>query len=218
MKGSRKLNGGDISLLGVLLSVAGTIVATYGARVSSNAATARSDEIAKLSQENAKLSQELAAFATGGNSFFYLHLINFGKPDPEAQIRNVGKYPVRDTQINVFDVTDQFSAIASGSTKEFSLVKEGRKDAFVEIAYPHLTDRILGTYVFETQPTRGAYVYFLYITNATGRFRQIIHLVNVGGTWQQAYIVEKLGEAQPERVIQHFDKEYPIDGERLVRQ
>lgn len=212
-----KLNGGDISLIGVLLSLVGTGVATYGARLSSNAAAIKSDEIAKLSQENAKVSQELAAFATGGDSFFYLHLASFGKPDREAQIRNVGRYPVRDTQINVFDVTEQFSDVASGRAKDFSLMKEGRRDASIDVAYPHLTDRILGNYLFELKPTRPAYAYFLYITNATGRFRQIIHLVNVDDIWQQAYFVEKLGDAQPERVVQYFDAEYPSTGEILLR-
>jgi hypothetical protein len=144
-------------------------------------------------------------------------LVNFGKPDHEAQIRNVGKYPVRDTQINVFDVTEQFADIASGRVKEFSLIREGRRDALIDIAYPHLTDRILGSYVFETNPTRPAYVYFLYITNATGRFRQLIHLVNVDQTWQQAYFVERLSDAQPERVVQYFDPGYPSTGERLLR-
>ncbi len=218
------MTGSDWSFIGVALSVVGTLVAAYGARVSSSTANMRSeqlatksDEIAQLSQANAKLSQELAAFATGGDSFFYVHLADFGKPANRAEIRNFGKYPVRDTQINVFDVTEQFADLAGGRIKEFALTPANRKDVSVDVAYPHLKDRVLTSYIFETNATRPMYAYFLYITNATGRFRQVIHLVNTNGKWQQAYVVDRLlDDRQAEHVVQYFDDGYPQTGDRLT--
>jgi hypothetical protein len=125
---------------------------------------------------------------------------------------------VRDTNITLFDVTAQIPDITSGRATQYALGRQGRKDAFVDIAYPHLTDRVLTGDLFAKNPTSDTYAYFLYLATSTGRFRQIIQLVNVNGTWQQAYVVDRMqADGTAERVIRYFDDGYPSTGQMLFK-
>jgi hypothetical protein len=179
---------------------------------------AKSDEIAKISQENARLSQELVAYATGGNSFLYVHVKDFGTATREIQVRTVGKYPVRDTSIVVVDISEQFKAAPLGAEFEFDVNGPRKAETFVNVAYPIHRDKVLSNYFFEENPSRASYAYFIYFTNASGRFRQLIHMAKSNGEWKQAYFVERLtAEGKATLEVEYFDPGYRGDGRALTR-
>lgn len=229
------MTGSDWSLLGVILSLFGTVLATYGARLSSqetkargdqllaktNELAAKSDELAAKSEENAKLSKELAAFATGGDSFFYLHFSRFGGDKPAAEVRHVGAYPVRNTELIFFDVTAQVPGIASGRARTFDLEGE-RKRQEIDIAYPGGPRRVLVRYPLETNTPAPTYSYFIHIGSGNGTYRQLVQFVNVGSVWKQGYRVDRVSQNEASEneftlVAEYFDEDFPTDGEVLVK-
>lgn len=219
LKLSKQLNETSAELVAATKDSAAQLLAKQAEVITATEeSAAKSDEIARLSKENAKLSQELVAYTTGGNSFFHLHVRDFGQPSNAALIRVIGKHPVRDTQLDIFDVTEQFAAVAT-SGKRFDLAASNKKDVNVGIVYPNHGDKILRVFPFESNPTRKDYAYFIHFTNAAGTFRQIVHFVKVAGTWRQAYVVEKvMDDDSVVNAVRYFDEGYPAVGPHIRKQ
>lgn len=182
----------------------------------SDTLASRSDEIATLSQENARLSQELAAYTTGGDSYFYLHVSGFGGTT-RARMQHVGQYPVRDSEVSVWDITDQIAEARAGRQPQFRLSEE-RNSIDVDIVYPHpAVARSITRQLFGDNLTNDNYVFFVHIGSGISSLRQLIQFVRVGGNWRQAYIVEKVlsdGETKP--LGQYIDPEFPASGPNIV--
>jgi hypothetical protein len=228
------MTGSDWSLLGVAFSVIGTLVAYYGTRVSSNETKRRSDqlveasaalvtkseEIAKLSQENATLSKELAAYATGEGSYFYLHPRAFGSDQRAAIIQHVGENPARDTELLIFDLSQQIPDLAARRVQNLDMSRQQSRQ-MVDVSYPRGAQRKLMQFPFENAPDKDNYAYAVQITGASYQLRQIIQFIKVNGAWTQAYIVERVEESDDGRhlvrIHESFDDGFPDSGNVIIR-
>lgn len=178
-------------------------------RAQSEQIAAKSNEISKLNREIADTNKKFVAFATGANSFLYLHVRNFGGASPEAHLVHVGENPVRDTEILVHDVTDQVPALVMRIADRYDVEKASSKRAFVDAVYPIRPSKLTMP-MFEVNPSREMYAYFVYISGANGTYRQILQLVKVGQEWKQAYLVQAvLGKRQYSPVGKFFDEGFP---------
>lgn len=185
------MTGSDWSFIGVVVSVVGTLVAAYGAKLSGQEAkgrseqlvveseelaaksdqlAARSDEIAKLNREIANLSQRYTVYAMGAGSYFYLHVRGFGGPSPQAEMRHIGVNPVRDTEILIFDITQQISDLARRRVTKYDTEHSPRKRHLVETAYAGRRT-VINAQLFEENPAGGTYAYFVNLQGANGTYR-----------------------------------------------
>ena len=232
------MTGSDWSLIGVAVSVVGALIAAYGQRLSGQEAKNRSeqlvakseelvvrtsevatksDEIAKLNREIADLSQKYAAYVMGEGSYFYLHVRGFGGAIARAEIKHVGPNPVRDTEILIFDVTDQIGDLAARRTRKYDLDRAPRQRFFAEASYAGRAN-MLNAQPFAANPDRDNYAYFVNLQGANGTYRQIIQLRRVGNEWKQGYVVQRvLVDDKFEPVGQFFDEGFPENGESIVR-
>lgn len=226
------MTGSAISMLGVCVSVLGALLAGYGSWLSSqeNKSTsarllartedvaAKSDEIAKLNRENAELSKKFAAYAMGADSYFYLHVRDFGKTSRTALLKHIGANPVRDTEIQIFDITDRIPDLAARRTDKFIGDNAAPQRFNIAVLYPVAEGKKLSQPVFEGNPTKDSYAYFIYLAGANATYRQVIQLVRVGDTWRQAYSIDKVAARDTyEPIGQHLDEGFPNQGELIVR-
>ncbi|MCH7822051.1 MAG: hypothetical protein IIA07_08540 [Proteobacteria bacterium] len=188
----------------------GSFIAVLGVFLSSKSSETKSDEIASLSRQNAELSAKVAAYATGGNSYFYLHVNDYGTDNPTADIRHEGDNPIRDAEIIIFDVTGQIPDIASGQTTRYDLENAPQVTVRVAVSYPHGA-RHLTQFPFERNPSNSFYAYFIHVYANNGNVRQQLQLEKVEGTWQQAYVVERDDEGTLRPLTQHFDDAFTED-------
>jgi X-X-X-Leu-X-X-Gly heptad repeat protein len=178
---------------------------------------AKSDEISKLNREIAELNQRYGAYVMGIGSYFYLHVRGFGQASPQALIKHVGSNPVRDTEILIFDITDQISDLAARRTQTYDTNRAHKQKQFVQSSYAG-PQNMLDARVFESNPTRNTYAYFIYLSGANGTYRQIIQLVKASDVWKQGYVVQKLVAPNKfEPIGQFFDDGFPTEGELIVR-
>ena len=178
---------------------------------------AKSDEVSKLNREIAELNQRYAAYVMGVGSYFYLHVRGFGLENPQALIKHVGENPVRDTEILVFNITDQIPDLAARRIQRYDLEGATRQRHFIQASYAGAQNR-LDAQVFESNPTAGMYAYFINYSGANGTYRQIIQLVKREDAWKQAYVVQKvLSDGRFESMGQFFEKGFPADGPLIIR-
>jgi hypothetical protein len=191
--------------------------------IKSDQLAAKSDQIAAKSDENAELSRQLAAlqktvadYTTGAGSYFYLHLAEFGQSDQRARVRHVGKNPVRDTEVLVWDVSDQIPRVAPRN--KFDLNDEKVKRVNITISYPGQVKRLTRN-LFAEAPKQDSYSYLVVITGGYGTYQQFIQLVRDGEVWKQAYVVERIPEdGGPSKYVgQYFDEGFPPPGPGVLR-
>lgn len=177
----------------------------------------KSDEIAKLNREIADLSQRYAAYAMGTDSYFYLHVRGFGGPSPRADVRHIGANPVRDTEVLVFDISQQIADLGARRVTKYDLESAPRQRHFVQASYAG-RPTILDAQVVEANPSRDTYAYFVNLQGANGTYRQVIQFRKVSDGWKQGYIVERVRtDDTREPIGQFFDEAFPADGDSIVR-
>jgi hypothetical protein len=212
------------------LLIAGNTVVQEKLDTTKDALIARDDELAKVQRElaatqvalvaktdeNAALSKKFSAYAMGEGSYVYLHARGFGGASPVARLVHVGENPVRDTEILVHDVTDQVPALAMRLVSRYDVESAPTKRVFLDATYPIRPSKI-NTPVFEVNPSREMYAYFIYVSGANGTYRQILQLVKVGEEWKQAYKVQAVvGDKKYLPIGEYFDQGFP-DGALLQR-
>jgi hypothetical protein len=178
---------------------------------------AKSDEITELNRKIADLSERYAAYAMGTGSYFYLHVREFGGPSPRAEVKHIGSNPVRDTEILIFDITDQISDLAARRTTKYDIERIPKRKYFVSASYAGRVNRLTDQ-SFETSPSRDSYAYFVNMQGANGTYRQVIQFRRVGNEWKQAYIVQQvLADDTFKPIGQFFDEGFPTDGDVIIR-
>lgn len=186
------LIGGIVVLFGSAFAVFGVYVQNRATEATDKEIIAKTEENARLALENAAKSEELAAYATGGDSYIFLHLEGFGTEKPKAMIRHVGKYPVRDTEIMVFDVTGQAQAILGGTKKKYDLPNDPLERQHVRVVYPEWSGtKYLTKYPFVGNPTKAFYFYLIVCDSHNGKTRQHLQMAKVDGEWSQAYKIDR---------------------------
>lgn len=168
--------------------------------------------------ENAALQKGFADYAMGADSYFYLHLVAFGRKEPQAVVIHVGKNPVRRTQVVVQDITNQMPDIFAKRNRTIDLLGPPRRDIHVEESHPTLNS-VLTQYLFESNPVAENYFYLVRFYNGNGTYRQILNLAKVDGNWKQAYFVERIVDdtSEPEPVGQFFDPDFPLGPTHMAK-
>ncbi|HEV7607056.1 MAG TPA: hypothetical protein VGO61_06955 [Steroidobacteraceae bacterium] len=217
------MSGSLLSFVGASLAVLGALISAFGAyrssddnRKRSDELAAKSEEIANLNREIADISKNLVGYVTGAESYVYFHIFRFGLPTMDIRLVHKGKNPIRDTEIAVWDVSDQSADLRSGRSVEINLDAEPRQRVTAVASFPGQPKSLFGNGI-ETKPTRDSYMYFVYFNGAGGTFRELIELVKVKGAWKQAYRLEEVPFNEPmEPVGEYFDEGFPTDGSVFV--
>jgi hypothetical protein len=223
MRRRKRVSGSLLTLIGACLAVIGAGISAVGAfrasdesRKRSDLLAAKSDEIARLNREVADLSKTVAEYVTGANSFFYLHVFHFGEANFQPRIVHVGKNPVRDTEVLLYDISEQVPALTSGQT-HVDLDREPDYRNKADASYPGHPNKLLGK-TFETNPTRDSYAYFVYFNGGSGAYRQVFEFVKIKGTWKQAYRVERVPfDEMRVPVGEYFEEGFPNNRKLLLR-
>jgi hypothetical protein len=209
--------GACIALLGAAISAVGALKSSHDNRTKSDALAAKSDEIARLNAEIADRSKKLTEYVTGADSFIYLHVFDFGQDSLVPRVVHTGANPVRDTEITIFDVSNQAADLSSGRSKNFDVDRDPKYRDTVGASFPEQPLKVLGN-TFEKSPQRDSYSYFVYLNGGSGTYRQIFQFVKVQGSWRQAYLVERVPYGEPREVIgAYFDAGFPEKGDVFLR-
>ena len=194
-------NGNYVTALGGVLVFIGTGLAVWGVFKTN-------EESSQKDQQIIDLSEEFAAYATGGDSFIYLEVDGFGTPEAKTKIIHEGKYPVRDVEMLIFDVSSQMPQAKSGELAIFDLSeKYGERN--LTVFHPSWSKEF-SQFPFEPNPTGDYYAYFVNIDAHNGAHRQILELQLIDGVWRQAYRVQRGSSENRETRILKIDPEFVL--------
>lgn len=185
-------NGHWITMFGGVIAVAGVFISDIA-----------SD---KKSQQIVALNEELRSYESGGDSYIYLHASELGTASAKVSIRHVGKFPVKEIDIQIYDVTEQMPAISMGQAAKFDLNPEKMTKRTLRVIHPDW-DRYFVNSPLELDPKRSFYTYFVHFDAHNGRHREILTFKRLEGDWYQAYVVHRADEENYEHRTAHIDKE-----------
>lgn len=216
--------------VGTILLVLGGLVAVLGGYLINRAAGIDAKENKRLAEENVQLvndlkdatqknlelgeknvgyAEQLAAYATGGDSYFYLHFEDFGTNTPKATLAFSGKYPVRNTVVELFDITDVITKFMDNPSLD-SIQDKRLRQTKIDLLARHQKMKWPG-FPFETPPKREFYAYYVLNNSQNMSTEQLIQVELVNGEWKQAYLIRKqnLGEGESEELHRHVEHGFP---------
>ena len=178
-------------LVGALLSALGAFLANVRQNQeqlkSANDRAEFESALRAKSDEIAELNKTIAASITGGDSFCYYSLTNFGTDSAIASVLPEGNYPLYDVVIRIADVEDLINI----NKKPSITVKElFSKDKVINLG--NLSGKqavILGTLKL---PRSDNVRYSISITARNGMFSEEIQLKKVKGIWKSAMKVTRV--------------------------
>lgn len=192
-------NGNYIAALGGILVWIGSGLAVWGVYKTNQQSSAKDQHIIEL-------TQEFAAYATGGDSFVFLHIEGFGTSKPKAKIVHQGKYPVRDIELLIFDISSQMPDAKAGRLSHFDL-SEKFAERRLSVIHP-VWSKVFNQFPLEQNPVNDYYAYFINIDAHNGAHRQILQLQKIHGVWRQAYKIQRGPQDKRETRVLHFDPEF----------
>lgn len=191
----RSIQGGT---MGNILAIAGAGLAAVGAIMAAIGAIKNNQETQKLLVENASLSSELYKYASGAESFGYLHMLDLGDRLQRAQILHVGKYPLRNVQIEI-----RPRPILNNQEMTFAEMARHFGRVRIPVVIPD-DNTSLGQFPFPNETE----LFRIIARSESGKVTQMLVLHKYAtGEWAQGYVVVRSANepAEIEVVAEHFD-------------
>ena len=167
-----------------------------------------------LSEKNVALSTTVASIATGGDSFFYVELRQFGTTSATAALIHQGNYAVRDAVVEVFDlngIEQSFFASPYQVLEKADRLRVSKIDALA--AHQRMKWE---SFTFPASADRTLHSYYVQINALNTTVEQVIQVELVDGDWKQAYVVRRLevidGQRRSAELIRHIDPGFPYEG------
>ncbi len=201
-------------VIGALLSAFGAFLATYRQNQeqikSANQRVEFESALRAKSDEIAELNKTIAASITGGDSFCYYSLTNFGTDSAIASVLPEGNYPLYDVVIRIADVEDLIEVSKNPSLTVEEILS---KDKVLNLG--NLSGKqavLLGTVKL---PHSDNIRYSISITARNGMFGEEIRLKKVKGVWKSAMKVTRINSSgetpdAPDTLLKEFvDPDFP---------
>lgn len=187
----------------------------------------KSEEIAKKSEKIADLMREITFISTGGDSYSFVSFVFFaGAPNtPTLVVFHKGKYPLRNVHVIITDYEAVLSAIPdlpkgrpkarAATLTEMEKFEANRKHIDMGTLSPGSGTRLQPAW---NLPDRDKITYSIQIESLFQTFYQQLKLRRVGGTWQQAFRVHKIGPKGNLIVLaEQVPKGFPVDESGKVK-
>lgn len=207
-----------IVFLGALLSGIGAFwAAVKQSKDSAKTAQERLEfekELRSKSEEIAELNKKIAASVTGGDSYCYFDIANFGPNNTAiAIIIHQGDFPIYDVSISITDL-DEFAQL---SKSKANLTLEDLASARNNIPIGTMLPYQAKPFKTIKLPNRETVNYGIAIAARNGTFTEEIRLKKIKGKWTKAMKVERDNyspnnpDAKPTLLKEEIYPDYPKD-------
>lgn len=170
----------------------------------------------ELGEKNVGLAEQLTGYTTGGDSYFYIQFEGFGTDSATAKLVFSGTYPVRNTVVEVFDITDVMAEFMANPSLD-SIQDKRLRSTTIELLARHQNMK-WSRFPFETPPQRDFYAFYVLNNSQNMTTEQLIQVELVEGEWKQAYLIreQNLGGGISKELYRYVDSGFPSEKESRI--